>query len=492
MVRLEVRKAGPVGEASIELGDVTILAGPPNTGKSYVLRSAFAAFSPFDPWGFRELRRQVKTRYAEAIERQLGGLAASLAEPPGGVAAEVSRTIRIGVGLRDALPEVDVFVRRVVGSGAEVAVNGVSLREVLHRAVGREWSAAKTLHLSDLWPVVPASRGFEVAPVKIRAEARGGELKIDVSLRLRPVAAAEAGDLYRAGETLRRLLSDRLAGFVADRIARQMRVELESLSPIRDVVFVPHGWGVFVYRLELEKSVPAGFPPVYLSYFRRALEGRTKVTKWLEGGPAYGEGLGRVLEISEALLGGRLGFDRFRGVALYEAWGAPPVEVYRASATAVEAVGLLYAAAAAGERPLLIVEEPRMHLSAEVALSLYFAALAKSGYRVVLSTHSETVLKILAALAKYQPTPEETAPLLQEAMPEAPREALARLAEAASGPLDLKIYEFAKSERGVEVREREPGDVLSEGLPGRITDIHYSTTDWAINLHFWKRGQYTV
>jgi len=47
---LRIKKLGPIKEGEIELGDITLLLGPPNTGKSYTLKAIYAKLFPLDDY----------------------------------------------------------------------------------------------------------------------------------------------------------------------------------------------------------------------------------------------------------------------------------------------------------------------------------------------------------------------------------------------------------------------------------------------------------
>ncbi len=47
-MRLTIKKVGPVDEAEVELGDITVLLGPPNTGKSYTLKALYSSLLMLD------------------------------------------------------------------------------------------------------------------------------------------------------------------------------------------------------------------------------------------------------------------------------------------------------------------------------------------------------------------------------------------------------------------------------------------------------------
>jgi len=53
-----IRRLGPIDEAELKLGDITVLIGPPNVGKSYTLKVLYALFLPLDRTTLDNLLRQ--------------------------------------------------------------------------------------------------------------------------------------------------------------------------------------------------------------------------------------------------------------------------------------------------------------------------------------------------------------------------------------------------------------------------------------------------
>jgi len=54
-----IKKLGPINEAKLELGDITVLIGPPNVGKSYTLKALYSSLSILDPIARKSLLKSV-------------------------------------------------------------------------------------------------------------------------------------------------------------------------------------------------------------------------------------------------------------------------------------------------------------------------------------------------------------------------------------------------------------------------------------------------
>ncbi len=68
-MRLKIKKLGPVTDSEIELGDVTLFLGPPNTGKSYTLRATYAKLFPLDDYALKFMEEKLSERLIMYLER---------------------------------------------------------------------------------------------------------------------------------------------------------------------------------------------------------------------------------------------------------------------------------------------------------------------------------------------------------------------------------------------------------------------------------------
>ena len=64
---LKIKKLGPMKDSEIELGDITLLLGPPNTGKSYTLKAIYTKLFPLDDY----VLDAVKKTFSKVLMRYL-------------------------------------------------------------------------------------------------------------------------------------------------------------------------------------------------------------------------------------------------------------------------------------------------------------------------------------------------------------------------------------------------------------------------------------
>jgi len=66
---LKIKKLGSVTDGEIDLGDVTLFLGPPNTGKSYTLRAIYTKLFPLDDYALKSMEEKLSERLTVYLER---------------------------------------------------------------------------------------------------------------------------------------------------------------------------------------------------------------------------------------------------------------------------------------------------------------------------------------------------------------------------------------------------------------------------------------
>ena len=128
-MRLVIGRLGPVRDSVVELGDVTLFMGPPNTGKSYVLKALYAKLLPLDAYALRSLRGVLRGRLGPLLE---GGLASIYSQPLQGLARVLSTAMVLAPftgheGLRGKVVELLNSVAGGAGFKSRLRVRGATL-----------------------------------------------------------------------------------------------------------------------------------------------------------------------------------------------------------------------------------------------------------------------------------------------------------------------------------------------------------------------------
>jgi len=130
------------------------------------------------------------------------------------------------------------------------------------------------------------------------------------------------------------------------------------------------------------------------------------------------------------------------------------------------------------EGSLVLFEEPETQLHEELQLLMGVVLYALSSFnRIVISTHSQTILYTIAHLSMLRPTKEELKDLFED-LKVRDYEALAEAVEKANQKeVKVKIYQFTEGE----VKEVSVDEAV-KGMPGTI-DVLEKGLKWLSSLH---------
>ncbi len=492
-MRLIVEHLGPLRGTTIDFGDVTILFGLPNTGKSYLLRAVYAAHLHLDPL---VLRWCISTkRLDEALgERIEVDNAPPRVEKDGSVICAEYAEARIPLeALATALHEAinrcvagpllprDARYRLEGGLGPE-PFDPETLQRLLRRLV-----CGKAVHLRV------------TKPGGCNAAIEGGVLRI----RLSPVRATRMRRLWALG-ILSASTLNRMAAEAESALVPEEEVDLEMVVRAL-VVYALHrallrlagrqqrvAYAAYGRSLVTQALLHAMLRPEERAYtvIKEALGSRSLPALSLLGALTLGYRI--LVEDEEARRESELLFGALLGGGIRLAPGSieyvsdgVTVPLHLASALVGEVTGLMLASApllrAGGG--FLLVEEPeaQLHPRMHTLLPIVFYALAARGVKVALTTHSDILVSVAAALAALAERGAErlrdaVRTLLERfALAEPPHDVVEHLSSLLSEKLPgMKIRFYYVG--GGEARELKPEEVL-RNIPS-MTEVLHELTRW--------------
>lgn len=473
-LRLRIRELGPLRDTEAVFGDVTVIIGRPNTGKSYLLRALYEALAPGDPWGLASC-------IVERLERQAPGLEAGkllrvrVRPSRGGLFGArlcldyVALAEAVLGGLEDCFAASLLPPHRVE---AEPRLGGLQgLREAARRA------AAETLLETYGGGLVPAEAGMVCVEVEgLRPPRRPS---------LAPWLPGERRGATRGGEAE---AVEELGFMLLMRLPLRLLVErcLAYAAPVR-VVYAAYGRSVAAQIL-LYTTLPEAARLYEAGIIREILGERSLPFLSLYEAVARGyAGLLRreraaaeMLEAFKPLLMGRLRAEP--GEMIYE-FDGDGVPLKFASALATEASALMLAAvglaSSEAEERWLLVEEPesQLHPAMQAVAAAIILRLASMGIRVAATTHSD-----ILAVALLELTRAARAGRLQEALQSLSKRLrvdLPALDEEKLRKLDVRVlYTRSRKDGGYEVAELDVEEALAR-LPG-LSDVVLEVARWSL------------
>jgi len=480
---LSIERLGPLRDTTIELGDVTFIFGPPNSGKSYTLRAIYENLLLHDPPVVRTClakRRPPGTRLVRIEAERVAGrrrgqtaIKVKVCVNPGRVAkaveevlADCVRTALLPPHSVELHSEEDYMAPR----GAEKLAR--RLVEVFAEKLQENYPDARlSTEGNNVCATIPELRHDIYIAVKSATGSLGmdeGDIFDEIMLRtiVTTMLNGAAGVSGLVEEALRRLIAETAYGRV---VYAAYGRSLLSQAMLYSLLSRDHAATNALEALLASRNLPA------LSLYHALHEG----LRLLRERPRLEE---RLRSIFAPLLGGRV--ELGDAEITYASNGAP-VPLNMASALAGEAVALMLAAAAVAAygRGLLLVEEPeaQLHPRYQLLVPPVLYAATSLGARAVVTTHSPLVVEVAARLAHMaQAEPERLEASLADLVEKAgagPGE-LPRLAAEALPRLRIRFYYLD----GHAAREIKAEHILEGEMPSH-TEVLDRLTEWTLDTY---------
>ena len=389
--RLRIRNFGKLPRADIRVGKFTVLAGPNNTGKSFVSKLLYSIFNALnaDLEQERVFRLVSSLRSSEAMRLALGGIIS--AEP---LRPIVSQTAAVALS----------YIR---GNGTDIDQVTSSLRALAAQL-------KRTLFDSD-----HQQHAIESIDNLLKELERAGsdwafiEDELEYRLTQNLLGNFQVPHVGR----LRNHANDNLTvnfDDVLDIDVSQNTLSLKlissalgKLSDTSNVVYLesPIYWKIFTPLREV------GRPPI-----SRRRASRTALT----GVPDYFHDLAESLayEYTEEMaypeihrwlvddvIGGKVSVSEFGEMSFEEAGRSYPLSTAATGVASIGVLAMLIERKVIDHGTMLFIDEPEAHLHTawQVVMAKALFQLAKEGVTVVIATHSADILKWLEVHLKEHP-----------------------------------------------------------------------------------------
>jgi len=475
-MKFSINKLGPIDEAELELGDITVILGPPNTGKSYTLKALYASLLMLDQVAREfELRTVIdkldvwepRPDYTRGIFKILSTIAA-LYKSRKDLKSEETKKIIDDIKVKASIDQVEWTIDAniiTIVLKKEDFIHLNKLSEVLKEKVSSLWdllpitdntqvkliseTSIPEIHsilLEGMRQPFTRRREYYDQDLKLRLiyevslKSKEGKLKIEKKIEIN--WDMENSILKKLGR--RRSVGDVIFEHLYLRLPSSLRWEIRRLERLEHTVVnyliksIGESFEV-TYResfgLQSTRFIPFGRCPLvcqleYISrepIFRRGLIESYEFDpifyayiSWLSKGRAklsevdYDE---KVVQIFNPVLQGEVKYNKQTHEIEYERWGYKKVPIKWASALAGEVTGVLLPTLTVPSKSCLIMEEPeaQLHYSAQVLMALTLARLSSVfGHKIVFSTHSDVFAITMAYLKELKPNEEKLVELIKE------------------------------------------------------------------------------
>ena len=399
-VEISVRNFGPITEANIDLRPLTVFIGPSNTGKTYFSTLVYALHEVFD--GFSGFP-------IPFLQDLLAETAYDLRHDPSEVPPEVKEKFltliktlntkngifkfsdlpeKIQSEIQASLKEVDILLDQLkscldIESVLDVkkATEGIRSETVISLKVGDDnqkfWDFKIALLESDFIDVL-ASINKEM-PFRVRAEGnkqkRNQTLRLSDFLKLIDGLSKDVGEVYYLPATRSGIMQSHTI-IASSLVARARRAGFERLP---EVPTFPESISDFLQQIILYKAN------------KKPNNKMTAIADALESNVLYGKVIWKPSPS---------GYPNF----VYHPWEMEEeIRLSQASSMVSELAPLvLFIRGLVQPGDTLIIEEPEAHLhpGAQTEIAATLARLVRAGVRVVVTTHSDWLLKEIGNLIR--------------------------------------------------------------------------------------------
>jgi len=461
-MKLYLSKLGPIKHGEIELGDITLFVGKPSTGKSTAMKALF--YSLYCPGHLIELR---------------------------GAPLEVSDNLflqRFAINREETEKKYKSFIRDSLPEG-EFKLEPINVLDfVLTQKLSYKEEyipfSLPTMYFPEKCNDKDIERlRFFLSNTIYEISVNGDEGEVKVKADISDVKQTCLKDT----ETLSSL-STAFMEVAQERVSSQYCIgfnEFLRKRGINGVVYIPYGRSFLaLQKLIIQEFLSSSMAESQsLSSLLEAITRKLTMllnppfritrpnylTEYYKGLSTYNE---KIFNLIKPLLKGQV--KNLGEKLVYEEEGKIIPWEY-VSASLLEIVSFLLSVK---EGSLVLFEEPETQLHEELQLLMSVVLYALSSFnRIVISTHSQTILYNIAHLSMLRPTKEELKDLFED-LNVKDYEALAEAVEKANQKeVKVKIYHFTEGE----VKEVSVDEAV-KGMPGTI-DVLEKEFKWFSSLH---------
>jgi hypothetical protein len=446
-LQLHLSNLGPIKHGEIELGDITLFVGKPNTGKSTAMRALFNSL--YCPGNLIELRgAPLEVRDNSFLQRFA-------------IDREKTRE-NYKSYVRDSLPE------------GEFKLEPINVLDfVLTRKLSYE-EKYRPISLPPMYfPKICSDKDIERlrfslgnAIYEISVNGDEGEVKVEADISdVKQTCLKDTETLSSLSTAFMEIAQERASSQYCEGFNECLRKR-----GINGVVYIPYGRSFLTLQKFVIQEILSYFKSPSLELDLKFLVTRFNyLMEYYMGLSTYDE---KIFNLIKPLLKGQV---KNLGEKLVYVEEDKIIPWEYVSASVLEIVSFLLSVK---EGSLILYEEPETQLHEELQLLMGVVLYALSSFnRVVISTHSQTILYTIAHLSMLRPTKEELKDLFED-LKVKDYEALAEAVEKANQKeVKVKIYHFTEGE----VKEVSVDEAV-KGMPGTI-DVLEKGLKWLSSLH---------
>ena len=521
-INLKITNLGPIKEIDMDLGDITVIIGPPNSGKSFTLKALYTELLLFDSFNVNEIiSRWAYDPFSELIKQALKEIRIkiknliekNLDEDDKDYIDENLDIEVKGATLDTVLKNLNEEIKRykediipiLATTKFATSINQVNLRSLLKNVLNVEFSIeGSSFYRYGLFRHGLSIKFLEINNTKVKAfldDENRFVLKFELDIKLNKANSKtyikkinNIDETFEFSESYAFLGIRNIRQYLADKIKQNIEqfytdFYKDRFCSISSVSFVPFGRTPIIHLIEESKRAFSGYEnlPIFNSYIQ-------KINKGIETIAENKTDKEKNLNLFAALMQGSLEYDSVYKKLRYKRWGCPAksdVPIKFSSALASEMVGILLPIINSPERSLIIIEEPesQLHISAQILLGMVFVALINEfKHKIIIGSHSDILVLTLAYLKELEYDEKIIFNLIKKLFKQQnisiKKEQVDQLVKSVikSKDFDLKFFYYNNTKCKVDAIPKSPQEITSN-VTG-ITEIVELLADWALNSNF--------
>ena len=447
-MKLRIKELGPIKrESEIELGDLTVFFGPPNTGKSTALKAIYYSLQSGSP-SFERLGPSSFTNGVVDVAFEVKGPNVTLTFTP----SNLLRKRELPKGEFSLEPF--SFSDFVLSHPLYTLKRRIGIPVLSFLSPGSECSSEEIEKITG--------KILDMNLVEADVEVKENRATVSLSLD---------GLSEKCSDAVTHLIINDIVNTVGRDVVNELREgfwsELSRLEGITDVVYLPYdSRGIRVKVFQVLAKIIKSFGGTEKSVF----------TKWMEEQYVNAEIDEGFLNLLSPLLPGSLKYSKERGLEYVE--GNEAIPWNQVSGSVLEIVGLLLSLK---RGTLVLYEEPEteLHEKLQALMALVLYSLMNTN-KLVITTHSQTILYALSYMAFLRPKAEEVSAFLEKLGVK--NDYLAKAVEEANKK-NVRFY-FFHDGKVEEVSAEEVG----RGIPG-VTDVMDAELEFLSSLYSSRGGR---
>jgi len=445
-VKLHLSNLGPVKHGEIELGDITLFVGKPNTGKSTAMKALF--YSLYCPGNLIKLNQdsfEVKDnlfllRFTIDRERTKENYKSFMS---------------------DSLPEGE-FELEPINVLDFILTQKLSYKEKYRPISSPPMYFPKICNNKDI-KRLRSSLSNTIYEISVNGDE--GEVKVEVDISdVKQTCLKDDGTLSSLSRAFMEIAQERVSSQYCIGFNECLRKR-----GINGVVYIPYGrFFLMLQKFIMQEILDSDVFSLLELNLPFIIKRPNYLTEYYKGLSTYNE---KIFNLIKPLLKGQIA-NVGENLVYTEENKIIPWEYV--SASILEIVSFLLSVKVGS---LILFEEPETQLHEELQLLMGMVLYALSSInRIVISTHSQTIVSTIAHLSMLKPTKEELKDLFEDLKVKG-YEALAEAVEKANEKVKVKVYHFTEGEvKDVSI------DYVVRGLPG-TKDVLEKEFRWFSSLH---------